>query len=77
MRKTDARNCSENDCAALVKFEIPGRLWISLCKTRYKQCICCGMQQTVIFPKISPCGLLRTPYNAAPSTGNNVNNITE
>jgi len=35
------------------------------------------MQQTVIFLKITPCGLLRTPYNAAPSTGNNVNNITK
>ncbi|KAB8309495.1 hypothetical protein EH227_09990 [Rouxiella chamberiensis] len=77
MSKTDARNCSENDCATLAKFEIPVRLWINLCKTRYKRCVCCVMQQTVFFLKISPCGLLRTPYNAAPSTGNNVNNITK
>ncbi|RWT11099.1 hypothetical protein DN555_16565 [Enterobacter asburiae] len=50
------------------RIEIRSRLWITLCIKGYKAGFCCGMQQSVVFLTFSGCGLLRTPYNAPPST---------
>ncbi|KAB7898675.1 hypothetical protein GA565_23350 [Rouxiella sp. S1S-2] len=54
-----------------VKFEFQCVLWITLCVNRYNPAFCCVLQQTVFFIEIRGCGSSETPYNAAPTTGNN------
>ncbi|ANE75712.1 hypothetical protein A4U42_10395 [Dickeya solani IPO 2222] len=52
----------------LAKFQKMPKLWITLCKIRYKRCFCCGMQRTRDLIKNTGCGLRGTPYNAPPLT---------